>query len=227
MVSMTLQMPSMSPMGARVVTRAAAYAPRDLMPLFQTFEEDFKRGLAWQGARPTAERLDQDIAALIQRVRKHEAMPVIIEELAALTQKTLLYMDPVQDGSGDPLAAYIHRDFPRFVQSRLPKFPVIFYGFDPQLHRGDTLSYFRNQTRDQKDLCRLLIMDYTRGGAWATHQAFDDQSNAFGVAQISMNQAFSAVLNLWYYIWTKSGGRWGPLKPVLNTEKVWLIGYGY
>lgn len=224
---MTLQAPPVSPVGNRAVTRAMAYAPQDLKPLFKTFEEEFMRGLARQAKQPTPEVLDQDIAALIQKVRRHESMPVIIEELAALTQQTVLYLDPVRDGPGDPLTAHIHRDFPRFIQSRLRKFPVVFYGFDPRLYRGDTLIYFQGQTRELKDLTRLLKLDYTRGGTWATHLAFDDQSNAFGVAQISMNQTFSAVLNLWYYVWTRSGGRWGPLRPGLNTERVWLLGYGY
>jgi len=227
LVSMTLQAPSVSPMGDRVVSRAVAYAPQDLKPLFKAFEEEFKRGLAKAVARPTPETLEQSVAALILRVRRHEAMPVIIEELAAVTQQTILYLDPVRDGKGDPLTAHIRKDFPRFIASRLDRFPVIFYGFDPQLYKGDALSYFRNRTRDLKDLSLLLRLDYTRGSAWASYRAFDDQSNAFGVAQISMNQTFSAILNLWYYVWTRSGGRWGPLKPGLNTERVWLLGYGY
>jgi len=224
---MTLQAPPVSTVGDRVVIRAAAYAPKDLQPLLQTFEEEFKRGLARQTIPPTPEILDRNIATLIQKVRRHESMPVIIEELAVVTQQTILFLDPVRDGQADPLTAHIHRDFPRFVQSRLRKFPVVFYGFDPQLHRGDALSYFRSRTRDLKDLAHLLMLDYTRGGGLATHLSFDDQSNAFGVAQISMNQTLSAVLNLWYYVWTKSGGRWGPLRPGLNTERVWLLGYGY
>jgi hypothetical protein len=227
LVSMTLQAPPISPMGDRILSRAVVYAPQDLKPLFKVFEEDFKRGLCRPVERPTPESLEKSVSAIIQKVKHHEGMPVIIEELAAVTRQTILYMDPVREGKNDALCVHVRSDFPRFIQSRLERFPVVFYGFDPQLYRGDSLGYFRNQTRDTKDLSRLLLLDYTRGSGWATYRAFDDQSNAFGVAQITLNQTFSAILNLWYYVWTKSGGRWGPLKPGLNTEKVWLLGYGY
>jgi len=227
LASIVLQAPPMSAGEDRIVSRAVAYAPQDMRPLFKVFQEDFKRGLNRPATRPNAESLDRDIISLIGMIRKQSPMPAIMDGLAGLTRKTLLYLDPLWEGKGDPLSGHMRADFPRFMQSRYEKFPVVFYGFDAQLLRGDPLGYLKRQSSDLKDLSHLLRLDYTRTGVWADHRAFDDQSNAFGVAQISMNQRISTVLNLWYYVWTRGGGRWGPLKPGLNTEKLWVLGYGY
>ena len=210
----------------RVVSKASQYAPQDLKLLFRSFDEDFKRGLL----RPpvsTPEALDREIAGLIRQVRNQDPMALIVEGLAAVARGTALLMDPAREGRSDPLALHIRKDFPRYMERRLTRFPVVFYGFDDRLLHGDTLGFLQRNRRELPQLASLLREDYSRSGKWADFTVFDDQSTAFGVAQLTANRSFTAILNVWYYVWTRGGGRWGPLKPALNTERVWLFGYGY
>lgn len=210
----------------RVVTKALQYAPQDMKLLIQSFGEDFRRGLH----RPpvsTPEALDREIAGLIQKVRRQEPMALVVEGMAAVARGTALMLDPALEGRSDPLALHIRKDFPRYMERRLNKFPVVFYGFDDRLMQGDSLGFLQRNRRDVPQLASLLRGDYARTAQWADYRMFDDQSTAFGVAQVTANRAFTAVLNVWYYVWTRGGGRWGPLKPALNTERVWLFGYGY
>jgi hypothetical protein len=210
----------------RVISKASQYAPQDLKLLFRSFEEDFRRGLVKPPAA-TPEALDRQIAVLIQRIKRQEPMALVVEDLSAVARGTVRLLDPALDGRADPLAAHIRKDFPRYMERRLTRFPVVFYGFDNRLLRGDALGFLQENRREVTPLAQLLRQDYSRTGKWADFTAFDDQSTAFGVAQVTANRAFSAVLNVWYYVWTRGGGRWGPLKPALNTERVWLFGYGY
>jgi len=210
----------------RVVDKAVQFAPQDLKLLIGSFEVEFKRGLLRPSAS-TPEGLDREIAGLVQQVRRQEPMARVVEGLAAVARGTLLMMDPAHGGIADPLASHIQKDFPRYMERRLVRFPVVFYGFDNRLLQGDTLGFLQRSRREVPQLAVLLRGDYARTGKWADHTAFDDQSTAFGVAQVTANRTFSAILNVWYYVWTRGGGRWGPLKPALNTERVWLFGYGY
>lgn len=210
----------------RVVSKASQYAPQDLKLLFRSFDEDFKRGLLRPSAT-TPEGLDREISSLIRQVRNQDPMALIVEGLASVARGTALLMDPAREGWSDPLALHIRKDFPRYMEYRLTKFPVVFYGFDNRLLRGDLLGYLQRNRREVPELASLLRKDYSRTAKWADYKAFDDQSTAFGVAQLTANRAFSAILNVWYYVWIRGGGRWGPLQPGLNTERVWLFGYGY
>jgi hypothetical protein len=210
----------------RVVSKASQYAPQDLRLLFSSFDEDFKRGLV-RPAATTPEALDREIAALILQVKRQDPMALVVEGMASVARGTALLLDPAREGRTDPLALHIRKDFPRYMERRLTRFPVVFYGFDDRLLRGDALGFLQRNRREVPQLATLLRQDYSRTGKWADFTAFDDQSTTFGVAQVTANRAFSAILNVWYYVWTRGGGRWGPLKPALNTERVWLFGYGY
>jgi hypothetical protein len=85
-------------------------------------------------------------------------------------------------------------DFARYFESRVKKFPTVFYGPEPQLRLGVFLDRTLARTAAFKP---LIAEEYTRGNS----STFDDHSTAFGIASVCYSHAVTDTANLFTYIW--------------------------
>jgi len=191
----------------RIAKKGAALAPPDLRLMLGQFENDYLRGLEKARAdmrhdvlRATLER---ETRATIAAIRKGEPMPLVVERLGALVHYVGAANNPFLATSGDPRLIASKEDFESYFERRLPKFPTVFYGLDPQ---------FRIETYFDRTLARaakfnpLLSEEYFRGGQRGSAANFDDRSTAFGVAAVCYSHSVSDLVNLYYFIWKESGG---------------------
>jgi hypothetical protein len=202
----------------RIATKGAALAPPDLRMLIERFENDYKQGLARaQSDEGTEshhyfvvsregrlrERIERETRSTVDAIRKGEPMSSVVERLGGLVHLVADANNPFHVANGDARLAASKNDFELYFERRLPKFPTVFYGLDPQFR---LTSYLDRTFARSARFYPLVASEYFRDGERRTSAAFDDRSTAFGVASISYSRAVTDVVNLYYFIWKEAGG---------------------
>lgn len=202
----------------RIAKKGAALAPPDLRMLIERFESDYKQGLARaQSDEGTdshhyfvmsregrlRERIERETRAAVEAIRKGEPMSAVVERLGGLVHLVADANNPFHVAKDDPRMAASQSDYEQYFERRMPKFPTVFYGLDPQFRLSSWLD--RTFARSAK-FYPLVASEYFRNGERRTSAAFDDRSTAFGVASISYSRAVTDVVNLYYFIWKEAGG---------------------
>ena len=202
----------------RIASKGAALAPPDLRMLIERFELDYKQGLARAQADEGTdshhyflvsrqgrlrERIERETRGTVDAIRKGEPMNVVVERLGGLAHLVADANNPFHVANDDARLTSSKSDFEHYFERRLPKFPTVFYGLDPQFRLPAYLD--RTFARSAK-FYPLVASEYFRNGERRTSAAFDDRSTAFGVASISYSRAVTDVANLYYFIWKEAGG---------------------
>lgn len=202
----------------RIAKKGAALAPPDLRMLIELFDNEYKRGLARAQAEEGTEshhyfvlsregrlreRIERETRGAVDAIRKGEPMNAVIERLGGLAHLVADANNPFHVSKDDPRLAASQNDFESYFERRLPKFPTVFYGLDPDFRLNAYLD--RTFARSAK-FYPLVASEYFRDGARRTSAEFDDRSTAFGVASVSYSRAVTDVVNLYYFIWKEAGG---------------------
>jgi hypothetical protein len=202
----------------RIAQKGAALAPPDLRMLIELFDSDYKQGLARaQSDEGTdshhyfvlsregrlRERIERETRGTVDAIRKGEPMNSIVERLGGLVHLIADANNPFHVAKDNPRLNASQSDFEQYFERRLPRFPTVFYGLDPEFRLPSYLD--RTFTRSAK-FYPLVASEYFRDGTRRTSAAFDDRSTAFGVASISYSRAVTDVVNLYYFIWKEAGG---------------------
>ena len=202
----------------RIASKGAALAPPDLRMLIERFENDYKQGLARAQSDEGSdshhyfvvsrqgrlrERIERETRSTVDAIRKGDPMSSVVERLGSLVHLVADANNPFHVANGDARLAASKSDFELYFERRLPKFPTVFYGLDPQFRLTSYLD--RTFARSAK-FYPLVASEYFRDGERRTSAAFDDRSTAFGVASISYSRAVTDVVNLYYFIWKEAGG---------------------
>lgn len=202
----------------RIAKKGAALAPPDLRMLIERFEADYKQGLARAQADEGTdshhyfvtsregrlrERIERETRGAVDAIRKGEPMNTVVERLGGLVHLVADANNPFHVAKSDPRLTASKSDYEQYFERRLPKFPTVFYGLDPQFRLNAYLD--RTFARAAK-FYPLVAAEYFRDGERRTSAAFDDRSTAFGVASISYSRAVTDVVNLYYFIWKEAGG---------------------
>jgi hypothetical protein len=202
----------------RIAAKSAALAPPDLRLLIERFEPEYKQGLARAQADEGTdshhyfvvskqgrlrERIERETRGTVDAIRKGDPMNTVVERLGGLVHLVADANNPFHAANDNPSLTSSKSDFESYFERRLPKFPTVFYGLDPQFRLRAYLD--RTFARSAK-FYPLVASEYFRDGERRTSAAFDDRSTAFGVASISYSRAVTDVVNLYYFIWKEAGG---------------------
>jgi hypothetical protein len=203
---------------ARIAAKGAALAPPDLRILIEKFESDYEQGLARAQADEGTdshhyfvvsrqgrlrERIERETRGTVDAIRKGDPMNVVVERLGGLVHLMADANNPFHVANDNARLAASQGDFELYFERRLPKFPTVFYGLDPQFRLA---SYLDRTFARSARFYPLVASEYFRDGERRTSAAFDDRSTAFGVASISYSRAVTDVVNLYYFIWKEAGG---------------------
>jgi hypothetical protein len=202
----------------RIAKKGAALAPPDLRMLIELFETDYQTGLARaQSDEGTdshhyfvtsregrlRERIERETRGAVDAIRKGESMSTVVERLGGLAHLVADANNPFHVAKDDPRMAGSQSDFEQYFERRMPRFPTVFYGLEPQFRLN---AYLDKTFARSAKLYPLVASEYFRDGERRTSAAFDDRSTAFGVASISYSRAVTDVVNLYYFIWKEAGG---------------------
>jgi hypothetical protein len=202
----------------RIARKGASLAPPDLRMLIEKFEADYRAGQQRAQAEESGdahqyfvlskkgrlrERIERETRTTIGMIRGGEPMNRVVEKLGGLAHLVADANNPFHAANDDPRLTPLRNDFAAYFESRLAKFPTVFYGLDPDFRLGAFLDKTLNRSAKFYPLVRE---EYFRNGERRSSSEFDDRSTAFGVASISYSRSVSDLVNLYYYIWKEAGG---------------------
>lgn len=172
----------------QIAAAGAKLAAPGLYSLVQAHGDDFARGIdkatAEEGHHGVLrERIESETRAVIAMLQAKRPPAAVVERLGILAHL-------LADANTPPSSS----DFARYFESRIGRFPVVFYGAEPQLKLGPFLDRTLARTANLRP---LVAAEYARGDS----STFDDHSTAFGVASVCYSHAVTDTANLFTYIW--------------------------
>ena len=103
-----------------------------------------------------------------------------------------------------------YADFSAFCESRRPRIPLVFYGYDDEdLARGDFGAFALRVMQRAKREFPNLERSYVAAGTPPNPAAFDDRSVPFAVASLSYSQTVTDVARGWLAAWRTAHGDTG------------------
>ena len=202
----------------RIATKAAQLAPNDLRDLIERFEPEYKLGLqraesdegndthryfVLSRSGRLRDRIERQTNYIVTMIRSGKPMRDVVFQLGMLTHYVADANNPFHVANSDPNLEADHDDYERYFESRLPKFPTVFYGLDPDFRLGPYIDAMFARTAT---FYPLLDEEYFRFGEQRDSADFDDLSTAFGVASVCYSRAVTDIVNLDFYIWHQAGG---------------------
>jgi hypothetical protein len=190
--------------------RAARLAPHDLRMVLSRFHNQYTAGidraLAEEGTdihrAHLRERIEKDTNTIIALIRTNQPMAQVVFRLGMLAHLVGDANNPFHVATDEEVQPS-QRDFERYFERRIEKFPTVFYGLDA---RFALTKYLERTFHRTASFAPLMNEEYFRGGTQHTSAEFDDRSTAFGIASICYSHAISDIVNLDYYIWREAGG---------------------
>lgn len=202
----------------RIASKAALLAPNDLRVLIDKYSSEYQQGLARAASDEGSdvhryfvlsrsgrlrERIEHETNNVISMLRSGKPMSEVVFHLGAIAHYVADANNPFHVANDDPrLAASLH-DYERYFESRMMKFPTVFYGLDSNFQ----LPTYLERTFDRTaGFYPLLDEEYFRFDEKHHSSEFDDRSTAFGVASVCYSRAVTDIVNIDYYIWGHAGG---------------------
>ena len=143
-----------------------------------------------------------DLRAAVEAGRRFEEIARAFGALAHAVQDAGF---PPGAAESDPGTRYAH--FAAFVESRRPKFPLVFEGHDdPDLERGDVAGWTARVLARSREADRTLARAYAAAGTPPHPSAFDDRSIPFAVASLASSRTVTAIARAWLAAWRETGG---------------------
>ena len=204
------------PAEERIGRKAAALAPPDLRVLILKYESDFLRGVreaaehqndaahrdrSATGRSPLQREIDQQIEAAVRSVQERQPLRDLVYRLGWITHLIAEVNSPLRVGPSNLSA--VERDYERYFERSLSKFPTVFYGLQEGLDVRRTLDAAVSRSRRFN---ALLDEEYHREGRRRSSSEFDDRSTAFGIASVSYSRAVSDAVNVYFHVWNRAGG---------------------
>lgn len=209
----------------KIIERSLKFAPKEMEMILNDNYKDFLKGIE-EGRKMDVELkdLEKKIKTLSNHFKERKKVKEFVFEIGKISVQILRNINKLEEN--EKIIDHIKKDFPIFIENKFRKFPIVFYGFDKDFFKGHIKKFFEEEIKKINDLTPFLLKGYISNDKIFDRFSLDERSNPFGIAQIFVNKSFSIILNVWYYIWIKNGGRWEPLKPYHINDKIWVLGYG-
>ncbi len=202
----------------RIASKAAQLAPNDLRVLIDKYNGEYQQGLSRAAADEGSdvhryfvlsrngrlrERIERETGSVVAMLRAGKPMSQVVFHLGAIAHYVADANNPFHVANDDPRLAASHEDYERYFESRMMKFPTVFYGLDSNFQ----LSAYLDRTFDRTaKFYPLIDEEYFRFDEKHESSEFDDRSTAFGVASVCYSRAVTDVVNIYYYVWGHAGG---------------------
>lgn len=202
----------------RIAAKAAELAPNDLRIVIEKYDNEYQQGvsraaldegsathqyLVLSRSGKLRERIERETAAVITMIRTNKPMSQVVLHLGAIAHYVGDANNPFHVADDDPQLTASRDDYERYFESRMMKFPTVFYGLDTNFQ----LSNYLDRTFDRTaTFYPLLGEEYFRFGETHDSSEFDDRSTAFGVASVCYSRAVTDIVNIYYYVWGRAGG---------------------
>src|SRR6185295_17098980 len=113
--------------------------------------------------------------------RTNKPMSDVVFHLGVLAHYVADANNPFHVADTNPNLAARREDYERYFESRMTKFPTVFYGLETNFHLS---TYLDNTFSRTAKFYPLIDEEYFRFGETHDSTEFDDRSTAFGVASV-------------------------------------------
>lgn len=216
----------------RMADEAVRLMPPSLRLALEHNREEILRGLlepltaedgpahrpSWDGGTLEIEIASRS-AALEEAVRKGKSFRSIARAFGALAHFVGDAGFPPAAAGSAGAARYSH--FSDFCESRMNRFPLVFYGHeDDDLQKGETGAFARRIAERSRAEDAELARAYARAGSPPDPAAFDDRSVPFAVGSLAYSRAVTDLVRAWLAAW---GGARGDLQgtPYLKSARIY------
>jgi len=161
----------------------------------------------WQGGTLDAE-IAERAEALVRSVESAAPFDEIAGAFGTLAHFVADAGYPPGAAGADGAARYT--DFGSFCESRRPRFPLVFYGYDDRdLALGDFRGFGRRVLERARKEFPSLERAYSTAGTPPDPAAFDDRSVPFAVASLSYSNTVTDIARAWLAAWQAAHGDTG------------------
>ena len=206
----------------QLVRKAIRLMPESLREMMELHERQLLAGLLqpgspedqpehWQhpeGAYGTAaRRAEAEAQALVQAVDGHAPFAGIVRRFGALAHWVSDVNDPLRAGDPDDRLSVYYPDYQRYLQERMPRFPLVFHGYRAAtLTASGPASYLMESAERSRAYARAVRRAYDEEGQRISAAAFDVRSLAFGVGSLSYSHAVNDIARVWLWAWEQAHG---------------------
>ncbi|HVS63393.1 MAG TPA: hypothetical protein VMT85_07800 [Thermoanaerobaculia bacterium] len=203
------------------IGRAAAdIAPRDFWRQLERHQDQYLEGLVApfrdrdplahqanpDGSGTLLEVLRQEVDRTISMIRDHHPFEQVAYRAGLVVHYVNDANNPLNCSSSDQAEGQYYADFLDYLDSTEPRTPMLFYGLDAALERGDLEGFLERVIGRCRRSYPLVGSEYRRTGKLPGRRYFDDRSTAFGVASVARSRAVTDAALLLRYIWLQAGG---------------------
>jgi hypothetical protein len=203
------------PLHQRIAEQSARLMPRSLQAVLSSnlahLHEGARTASLDEGSA-TPDELEQATLAQTQRLldslSNRAPMSMVAHEMGVLSRLVALAEDPCVASDEDSREAEWSPDFERFTEARVPKFRVVFSGYQSAaLDRDDVKGFAADIMAKSRQRYPVLSQMYVQGdGSIARGVTFDERHPVFGVASLAYANAISDTAKLWLYAWIRANG---------------------
>ncbi len=140
-------------------------------------------------------------------VDDHQPFSRVAYEMGALAHYVCDLNNPLNVSNADPIEARYAADYDAFVEDRIEKFRLVFYGWDdPDLKKDDVAAAARTIATRSRRYYRHISSTYSPQNKTPLAQRFDDRSLPFGIGSLSYSRSVSDTARFWLHAWKKANG---------------------
>ena len=221
-----------APTRMRLADEAVRLMPPALRLALERHREDLMRGVLapmteedgsahlppWGGGR-LEEEISGRAEALVRAIEEPGSFRDVVRRFGELAHFVADAGFP--PGASGQEGARRYGDFASFCESRLERFPLVFYGHeDRNLEQDDYRAFALEMMTLARTEDRDLARAYALAGNPPDPAAFDDRSVPFAVASLSYSRTVTATVKAWLTAWGKAHGDLGGT-PYLRSIRVY------
>jgi len=187
-------------------------APRSLRAALLANRDHLDRGVAdalstyaTSPARDILAEAQKEYAGIPALPNSQVPMEQIAYHFGKLAGLVYAVNDPFtrwQDGR----AREIHQDYQKYIERKLPLIFLAFDGYASPPLQGDLQAYLSARMAGEERYREAVLFCYYEEGRRVSSQTFDDQSNAFGAAQVILSHGVSDAAKAWLEVWRAMDG---------------------
>jgi hypothetical protein len=198
---------------------ARSFMPKNFELLLKKHEKDLAkgallknpRGIVWnetlmKDKRQAVDIVEKQAIYMIRTIRTRKHFSEIVYHFGVMSHYLTDLGMPLRS-SDDGAYASVGREFDRLVEAKLPRFRILFNGYDFVAVEKNSFAKLGLQLLDEKiSFEKKLASEFVKKGEVVSYTVFDDRSIPFGIASISYSRIVNNVVDVWYSIWKAAGG---------------------
>lgn len=187
-------------------------APASLRSAMLAHRDDLDRGVAevlaaFDGApRESVVAALSEESALVPRLPAQRApFDTIAYHFGRVAGLFFVLNDPLARGD-DARSEEVRSDYFGYLERKLPLMVLAFDGYDNPSLSGDWGEYAMRRLKGRGRYQEAVLLCYFPGGRRTSSSTFDDRSNAFAVAQLTLSHGVSDAAKAWFFLWRGMNG---------------------